>query len=68
MSVRRFKDCYQELLSKGTRDNHQGELEELPTKKMGRPLLLGEEIDRQVKEVFERARVYNQHSNCNSDC
>ena len=55
-SVRRFKDRYQELLRKRTRDNVHDELEELPTKKMGRPLLLGEEIDRQVKEYLKYLR------------
>ena len=56
MSVRRFKNSYRELVKKRTRDDTQDELEELPTKKMGRPLLLGEEIDRQVKEYLKYLR------------
>ena len=44
------------MLRKRTRDNVHDELEELPTKKMGRPLLLGEEIDRQVKEYLKYLR------------
>ena len=55
-SVRRFKDSYRELVKKRTRDDTQDELEELPTKKLGRPLLLGEEIDRQVKEYLKYLR------------
>ena len=54
-SVRRFKDSYRESVKKRIRDT-QDELEELPTKKMGRPLLLGEEIDRQVKEYLKYLR------------
>ena len=43
-------------MKKRTRDDTQDELEELPTKKLGRPLLLGEEIDRQVKEYLKYLR------------
>ena len=55
-SVRRFKDSYRESVKKRTRYDTQDKLEELPTKKMGRPLLLGEEIDRQVKEYLKYLR------------
>lgn len=52
-SVRRFKIAYQENLKKRMRDDNADELKELPTKKMGRPLLVGADIDRQVKEYLK---------------
>jgi len=55
-SVRRFKGSYRDALRQKTHDDTQDELEELPTKKMGRPLLLGDEIDRQVKEYLKYLR------------
>ena len=51
-SVRRFKDSFQESL-KRPRDDSLEDLCELPNKKMGRPLLIGEELDRQVQEYLE---------------
>ena len=55
-SVRRFKDSYRESLRKRARDDNCDELDELPSKKMGRPLLVGDEIDRQVKEYLKYLR------------
>ena len=55
-SVRRFKDAYRENLKKRVRCDNADELKELPNKKMGRPLLVGEDIDQQVKEYLKFLR------------
>ena len=55
-SVRRFKDTYRENLKKRVRCDSADEVKELPNKKMGRPLLVGEDIDQQVKEYLKFLR------------
>jgi len=40
-SVRRFKDSYRALLKKRLRIDDTDELMELPSKKIGRPLIVG---------------------------
>ena len=54
-SVRRFKNLFQQS-SKRPRSDSSEELSELPNKKMGRPLLIGEELDRQVQEYLRYLR------------
>ena len=50
--VRRFKNLFQQS-SKRPRSDNSENLNELPNKKMGRPLLIGEELDRQVQEYLD---------------
>ena len=47
-SVRRFKNQYQCTIKEQVKSGESGNIKALPTKKMGRPLLIGEEADRQV--------------------
>ena len=66
-SVRRLKDEYRANLKKpggnSSRDTSGLEVQELPCKKAGKPLLLGEELDKQVREYVkylrERGAVVN---------
>ena len=53
-SVRRFKNLYQERLASSAEPTE--ELKELPRKKEGRPLLLPNELDDQVKEYVKDLR------------
>ena len=54
-SVRRFKNLFQQSLRRPRSDSSE-DLGELPNKKMGRPLLIGEELDRQVQEYLRYLR------------
>ena len=54
-SVRRFKDLFQQSLKRSRSDSLE-DVSELPNKKMGRPLLIGEELDRQVQEYLRYLR------------
>ena len=54
-SVRRFKDLFQQSLKRSHSDSLE-DVSELPNKKMGRPLLIGEELDRQVQEDLRYLR------------
>ena len=54
-SVRRFKNLFQQSLKRPRSDSSE-ELSKLPSKKMGRPLLISEELDRQVKEYLRYLR------------
>ena len=59
-SVRRFKSQYQSLLSKKKRPgecSQDDEICELPSKKMGRPLLIGDEADKQLQEYVRYLRA-----------
>ena len=56
-TVRRFKNEYLlELKRKRHCDNSDREVLELPTKKRGRPLLLGEELDQKVRSYLNALR------------
>ena len=61
-TVRRFKDNYLLHISDSTGPT---DLQELPCKKRGRPLLIGEELDEQVKQYITYLRkegaVVNVH-------
>ena len=54
-TVRRLKNEYQSFL-KGSQKKIKGDVEELPHKKLGRPLLLGDELDKQVQEYVRYLR------------
>ena len=54
-SVQRFKDSFQQSLKRPRNDTLEN-MSELPNKKMGRPLLIGEELDRQVQEYLRYLR------------
>ena len=54
-SVRRLKNSYLSSL-KDKKGEHSGDVQELPCKKMGRPLLIGEEPDKQVQEYVKYLR------------
>lgn len=58
-SVRRFKSQYQSLLDKKKYGecSHDDEVCELPSKKMGRPLLIGDEADKQLQEYVRYLRA-----------
>ena len=57
-SVRRFKSQYQSLLKdKKLGDCLQDEVFELPRKKMGRPLLIGDEADKELQEYVHYLRA-----------
>ena len=49
-TARRAKKQYLDELKKRPRSSDSDDFRELPTKKRGRPLLLGEEVDRQKSE------------------
>ena len=62
-TVRRLKNVYFSELKKGSFEaSHSGKsgdsevVQELPPKKKGRPLLLGEELDRQVRDYLQVIR------------
>ena len=61
-SVRRFKNAYQELIKlnfycQGATGSGMADFSnELPNKKMGRPLAIGEEIDQQNTTLFNRSK------------
>ena len=61
-TVRRLKNSYAFELKKRPLQE-KGSLEELPTKKRGKPLMIGEELDREVKnyltEIRKRGGVVN---------
>ena len=44
-------------------DDSSGDVRELPNKKMGRPLLIGEEADRQLQEYVRYLRDCGSHVN-----
>ena len=50
-TVRKFKDIYLLHINDSTAPT---DLQELPCKKHGRPLLIGAELDEQVKQYYER--------------
>ena len=57
--MRRAKNRYIEELKKRpwhSADSELSELQELPTKKKGRPLLIGQELDRQVRVYLNAVR------------
>ena len=57
-SVRRIKSQYQSLLKdKKLGDYLQDEVFELPRKKMGRPLLIGDEADKELQEYVHYLRA-----------
>ena len=58
-SVRQFKSQYQSLLSKKKPGecSQDDEVCELPSKKMGRPLLIGDEADKQLQEYVRYLRA-----------
>ena len=58
-SVRRFKGQYLSLLNKKKPGEYSQDEEvcELPSKKMGRPLLIGEEADKQLQEYVRYLRT-----------
>ena len=55
-SVRRFKNLYQCGLKDKKWDDSSNDVRELPNKKMGRLLLIGEEADRQLQEYVRYLR------------
>ena len=58
-TVRRLKNLYQSSLKSkksGTGHEELKQIQELPRKKTGRPLLIGEELDGQVQEYVRHAR------------
>ena len=54
-SVRRLKNEYQSSLKESLKGSDDG-VKELPCKKTGRPLLLGDELDKQVQEYVKYMR------------
>ena len=65
-SVRRFKNNYQVHLKTSTKDvSEKGTVQELVPKKRGHPLLIGEELDDQVREYVKELRksgvIINAH-------
>ena len=62
--MRDWRDAYRiEVKKTSSRSTGDADVHELPTKKKGRSLLLGEEMDRQVREYLtnfrERGAVVN---------
>ena len=55
-TVRRFKNAYIDEARK-RRHDEDSEVRELPSKKRGRPLLLGEELEKQVKTYLIALRT-----------
>ena len=55
-TARRAKNQYLHELKKRPRSSDSDDFRELPTKKRGRPLLLGEEVDRQVRTYLNTMR------------
>jgi len=55
-SVRRFKNRYQCIIKEQVKSGESGNIKALPTKRMGRSLLIGEEADRQVREYIRFLR------------
>ena len=57
-TVRRLKNMYRSTLKskKSNDDSLQGEVQELPRKKTGRPLLVTEELDTQIQEYIKELR------------
>jgi len=51
------------LEEKDVRDDNADELKELPSKKMGKPLLVGDDIDQQVKEYLKYLRKHGSTVN-----
>ena len=65
-SVRRFKNNYQAQLKSSTKEASENfTVQELVPKKRGRPLLIGEELDEQVREYVRELRksgvIINAH-------
>ena len=62
-SIRRLKNLYRDNLVKRLHIDNSDEVQELTGCKIGRPLLLGDDLDRQVKEyvkyIQERGSVVN---------
>ena len=58
MSVRRFKNEYERAIKEQLKSGESGgsSVKALPTKPMGRPLLIGEEADRQVRDYVRFLR------------
>jgi len=52
-TVQRLKNKYEDELKKRLLEE-RGSLEELPMKKRGRPLMIGEELDGQVKHYLQK--------------
>ena len=55
-TARRAKNQYLDELKKRPRSGDLDDFRELPTKKRGRPLLLGEDVDRQVRTYLNAMR------------
>ena len=55
-SVRHFKNQYQCTIKEQVKSGESGNIKALPTKTMGRPLLIGEEADGQVREYVQFLR------------
>ena len=56
--MQRFKSQYHSLLKdQKLSDCHQDEVFELPRKKMGRPLLIGDETDKELQEYVHYLRA-----------
>ena len=55
-TARRAKNLYLDELKKRSRSDDVDDFRELPTRKRGRPLLLGEELDRQVRTYLNDIR------------
>jgi len=53
--VRRFKNKYQSALK--TEEGKAGELQDLPGKKRGRPLMIGEELNQQMQDYISYLRT-----------
>ena len=62
-TARRFKNKYQSALK--TEEGKAGELQDLPGKKRGRPLMIGEELNQQVQDYISylrtRGAIINTH-------
>lgn len=58
-SVRSIMKAYREEFRQKRLRDEEDEIQELPTKKRGRPLLLGEEIDKQVQLYIKKIRDRN---------
>lgn len=70
-TVHGWKNAYcKELLIQSSRKRGPVEIEELPQKRQGRPLLLGEEMEDEVKSFIKVARekgaIVNTHYHGNS--
>lgn len=57
-SVRTWRNAYTREIRKGAREGGDLTIKDLPEKKKGRPYLLGEELDKQVRAYVKSLRSH----------